>query len=231
MKEIDFLPDWYTSGKRRRVNYRTQYILLGLVIGGMVVWNFITGGIISKVTAEISKSEAEMVQAEKLSQEYDRLSNELMQLNDKAKVIKEIDSRINVSDVLGEMSYLVGEQIVLNEVEFEAEPFAERQMGKNRQGVAARKAFAALRGKGMLLLGNVRFKVLIKGIASQAGDVASLICRLEESPYFCQVIPSFSKNKEIKPSQNQKQSYEVSEFEIICYLANYKVDKNCAVGQ
>jgi len=26
MKEIDFLPKWYKSGRRRQISYRTQYV-------------------------------------------------------------------------------------------------------------------------------------------------------------------------------------------------------------
>jgi len=49
-----------------------------------------------------------------------------------------------------------------------------------------------------------------------------LICKLEDSPYFCQVIPSFSKNKKIKAEGSASgKELQVSEFKISCYLANY----------
>jgi len=45
---------------------------------------------------------------------------------------------------------------------------------------------------------------------------------LEDSPYFCQVIPSFSRNRRIRTERRViGEDYQVSEFEIICYLANY----------
>jgi hypothetical protein len=31
MKEIDFLPEWYKNGRRRRMRYRTQYAVLGCI--------------------------------------------------------------------------------------------------------------------------------------------------------------------------------------------------------
>ena len=85
------------------------------------------------------------------------------------------------------------------------------------------------------LPGDVRFKVEISGIAADAGDVAELICKLEDSPYFCQVYPSFSRNSRIKAgtvpwlgsdsSYTADDSYQISEFEIGCYLANYRQEQ------
>ncbi len=82
--------------------------------------------------------------------------------------------------------------------------------------------------------------MVIRGVAADASNVAALICRLEDSPYFCQVVPSFSRTAVINAagspsfrsrtkSPNTKGSVQetggkiqVSEFEISCYLANYR---------
>jgi len=50
-----------------------------------------------------------------------------------------------------------------------------------------------------------------------------LICKLDDSPYFCQVVPSFSRNKKMKVGTGLAgENFQVSEFEISCYLANYR---------
>ncbi len=79
----------------------------------------------------------------------------------------------------------------------------------------------------------MRFKVVIAGVAASAGRVATLICKLEDSPYFCLVYPLFSRSKKINPvgrkslsglkagSSFDREDYRASEFEISCYLANY----------
>jgi hypothetical protein len=97
--------------------------------------------------------------------------------------------------------------------------------------------------RGELPMGDVRFKVLISGVAADASDVAALICKLENSPYFCQVVLSFSRNTDIdvrksdtlrlqkdytqelsstrRDEHKTEGSVRVSNFEINCYLANY----------
>jgi len=64
---------------------------------------------------------------------------------------------------------------------------------------------------------------VISGVAADASNVAELLCRLEDSPYFQLVYPSFSRNRNIKTGTNLAgENYQASEFEISCYLANYR---------
>jgi len=106
---------------------------------------------------------------------------------------------------------------------------------------------ANLNKKENLPLGNVRFKVIIAGVAADASDVATLMCKLEDSPYFRQVVLSFSrgdteiaieskssfrtetdaedgtvKSKNRVREAGVRSKIPVNEFEINCYLANYR---------
>jgi len=186
----------------------------------MMVWSFVAGHSISKATAELAEEAARQAEVESASREFAAVKSEVTRLQEKVKSIEEIDSRIDVASVLAEVSFLIDEKIVLNKVEFGAERFAGKQEGRPGRGSAVRAARAEFGGKGAPLLGDVRFKVVIGGVAADAGNVAALICKLEDSPYFCQVYPSFSRNKKIKVRAGE--DLQVSEFEISCYLANYR---------
>ena len=221
MKEIDFLPQWYKSGRQRQISYRTQVLGLGGVLVVMIVWNFVTTHSISKARAEVEQSKPMQAEAESVSREFAGIKSEVTVLRQKVKSMEEIDSRIDVAGVLAEMSFLIDDNIVLGKVEFVAERFVSEQQGKasRRTAAAARVAGGNFVGKGTLPLGNARFKVVINGVATDAGDIAELICRLEESPYFCLVYPSFSRNRKMKAGDGK--NFQASEFEITCYLANY----------
>ena len=238
MKEIDFLPEWYKSGRRRQVSYRAQYIALGGVFVVMVVWNFISAHSISKARAQYAQMAARQVEAESLSVKFAELKSELSGLQEKVESIEEIDSKIDVASVLAEMSFLIDKRIVLNKVTFDAEKIEdERQAGPSpNAGAVVRAVQTRLNEKRKLPLGDVRFKVVIDGVAADASYVASLICKLEDSTYFCQVVPSFSRTAEINVTSNPSLrsrtknvnsgreaggKIQVSEFEISCYLANY----------
>ncbi|NQT03178.1 MAG: hypothetical protein HQ580_14215 [Planctomycetes bacterium] len=244
MKEIDFLPEWYKNGRRREVSYRTQYLALGGVFVVMVVWNFITVRSISKAKAQFAQMTTRKTQAEGLSIKLDELKSELRGLHKKAESVEEIDSKIDVADVLAELSFLFDKKIVLNKLEFIAEKFDNKRRTKLSPGggTVVRAVRATLNEMQGLPLGDVRFRVVIEGVAADASNVASLICSLEDSPYFCQVVPSFSRTAMINTADNpllrsrikspnvkgsiQKNGeniqIQVSEFEISSYLANYR---------
>lgn len=246
MKDIDFLPEWYKSGIRREVSYRTQYIALGGVFVVLAVWSFTTSHSISKAKAEFADMAARHSQAESVSKDLAALEDQLGNLRKRLESMEEVDSKIDVASVLAEISFLMNEEIVLDKVEFIAEKFPGQQ--KDNASPVAGAVVRAVRVKNrqqeQLPLGNVRFKVVISGVAANPSDVAALTCKLEESPYFFQVVPAFSRSKELPigtaPSSESttdagrrtstersrnaeaRKSLQVSEFEINCYLANYR---------
>jgi Tfp pilus assembly protein PilN len=249
MKEIDFLPEWYKNGRRRQVSYRTQYIALGGVFVIMIVWSFITTHSISQARAQVARMETNQAQIKKVSTELAGIEDEIRILRNNAESIEQIDSRIDVADVLGEMSYLIDDSIVLQKVELVAEKLTNELEAGNTQntGTVVRAVRAKSNNTKGLPLGKVRFKVVLSGIAADASDVAALMCKLEDSPYFCQVVLSYSrgdakimvqnmpslsrettdgekKDKDksgVKETRNRSE-IQVNEFEINCYLANYR---------
>jgi len=249
MKEIDFLPEWYKSGRRRQVSYRTQYIAIGGLFLVMVVWSFITTHSISKAKAQFAQMAAKQTQAEGVSVKLAELENEMRELRKNAESIDEIDSEIDVASVLAEMSFLIDERIVLKKMEFIAEKFVDEQETKTSPGVRAvvKAVRANSNNKKKLPLGNVRFKVVIAGVAADGSDVATLMCKLEDSPYFCQVVLSYSRgdaeigierassfrtetnvvegiveSRDLVREAGVRGKIQVNEFEINCYLANYR---------
>jgi len=246
MKEIDFLPEWYKSGRRRQLSYRTQYMALGGVLAVMIVWNFVATHSISKAKAQLVERATEQAQSERVSVRLCELRGELGGLQKRAEFIEQIDSKIDVASVLAEMSFLIDEKIVLSKVEFVAEKLVDKQDLKPSPHVGAvvRVVQAKLSQKRELPLGDVRFKVVIAGVAPNASDVMALICKLEESAYFCQVVLSFSRDAKVEVQRDLsarsrtglvegtagpdtshregEESLRVSEFEISCYLANYR---------
>ena len=221
MNEIDFLPKWYKNDRRQQISYRTQYIVLGTIFVAMLVCNLATTRSISKAAAEVAEAEPMAIAAKDVSREFARMKTEIAGLQQKAKYIEAIDSGIDVASVLAEISFLIDKKIALSKVEFVAEKLSGKQWVTPNNSSAVRIA-GSLAGRKDLPLGDVRFKAVLSGVASDSRNVAELICKLEDSPYFCQVIPSFSKNKKIKAQGSASgKELQVSEFEISCYLANY----------
>jgi Tfp pilus assembly protein PilN len=214
----------------------------------MMVWSIIATRSISNAQAQIDQMTIKQAEAKKVSSVYAGLENEIRELRKNAESIEDIDSKIDVASVLAEMSFLIDERIVLQKLEFIAEKFVNEQETKNYPGVGTvvRVVQNNMNNKKKLPLGHVRFKVVIAGVASDTNDVAALMCKLEDSPYFCQVVLSYSRgeeklgignvssqrvgtgiSKKIKEDRDLirgagvQGKIHLNEFEINCYLANY----------
>lgn len=241
MKDIDFLPEWYKSGRRRQISYRTQCYVLGGIFVIMIVWNFVTSYSMSQTIARVADMKTKQTQAENVTAKLIELKNEMKLYHKRKGLVEKVDSKINTASVLAEISYLVDERIVLSKIELVSEKFADVQSPLQANAVI-RAVKSNLNINQESPIGDVRFKVLLAGIAVDAGDVAGLICKLENSPYFSQVVLSFSKNTELNPKSNSSLRQETaltstnnigsesifegkiqaSKFEISCYLANYQ---------
>jgi Tfp pilus assembly protein PilN len=246
MKEIDFLPDWYKESRRRQLSLRRQYIALGVVFVMMIAWNMIATHMISKAAVELTQTEAERAKAEDMSLEFAKIKEQITELEKKAEFIEQVDSNINVANILAEMSYLIDEKIVLSKVQFIAEKFIDKEKNKSKTSAVRVVGQNSRQNRG-LPVGDVCFKIVVSGIASDASDVADLICSLEDSPYFMQVYPSYSRNIKVrttaspdgwtgagptpsgsgsdtdvseKTTAKAEINFQASEFEISCYLAN-----------
>jgi len=222
MKEIDFLPSWYKENMKRQVSRRTQCILLVAIFVLIMIWNFVTVSSVSTANAEVQSLEDRLQDAKKISEQYSGLQQEINQLKLKVNIVERIDSHIDIAATLAEISYLMSDRIVLDKITLKSEDLDD----KLSKGNAVRSASNPLKAKMEGTPVKSKFKIIISGVACDAINVAELIVKLENSPYFSQVIPSYSRNKQITDkAANAAKQYQVSEFEISCYLANYE-EKN-----
>ncbi len=225
MKEIDLLPQWYKSNKARQRTLRSQYLVLGGVVVVLFVWNHFLAGSVSVAKAELDGFENEIMLAEAVIEKAELIESQINEMQEKAAILAEVDPHIDVDNVLSEIAYIVSSEIVLSEVTFSAERFDDSVKKQKRTGgirIAGKKSKA----NSKLPLGDVRFKGLIKGIATETGEVGKFVRVLEDSDYFHSVSLSFSRNKTIRIGTDDDEfDKQVSEFEISCYLANYELSQ------
>lgn len=215
MKEIDFLPEWYRSGARRLSNYHTVYVATMGLFALMVALSFLTGRSLNTARAELEKIRELRRETSDSVHKYSQVSAAIEKLKRRRGILAQVDSHLLVSCVLGELGFLIDKSIVLNDLSIQAEPFDNNDANKSGKSSQVSKARTG-RGREALLVGAVRYTVLLAGTAHDAGDVARLVQKLEESQYFCEVVPGVSRNKEEKPA---------TDFRISCCIANFESQK------
>ena len=123
---------------------------------------------------------------------------------------------------------------MLQKVELLAEPFPTAKAEDQKRGAAPRSAGKKETPAKKVPSRNTRFLMPLSGVAASPADAVNLARRLEESSYFQRVQPSYSNAKlpiaakspggaadRGGPAKPQD-SLDVTEFEMACYVANYK---------
>jgi len=236
VKEIDFLPEWHKEGRRRRLHMRRQYAALMVLFLVLVTYNAIATHRISRANADLARLEDRRFWAEGMLREYGAVTEQLEARRAKVASVEQVDARIDVAAVLAEISYIISDRVLLSRLEFISEPLAAQEKTPERDAAAVRSASASRAPAKAASLGKVRFRVALAGIAADSAEVAALVHRLDDSPYFRQVHPLYRDNtiqigaavsaashaNESEPQRTDARSVNVTEFEITCYLANYE---------
>ncbi|MDD5459703.1 MAG: hypothetical protein PHF37_09965 [Phycisphaerae bacterium] len=225
MKEINLIPKWYQENKKHRSRCYIKYIAFAAVfVLAAIIWIsaevYVTSG-----KNRLARLEKENAGYEEISNKYEMTAAKLNEIKKKAAIMNKINSQMDITSMLGEISFLLEDALIIKKVEVTAEPFAENaKAAGNSSGLRVTRQHE---NSSKTYEGNVKFKISLNGIASEAGKVADLICKLEDSPYFFKVVPSFSQNKTVSSGQGQP-AYYATEFEISCYLANFSESTSVA---
>ncbi|MBW8002114.1 MAG: hypothetical protein FVQ80_08820 [Planctomycetes bacterium] len=235
MKEIDFIPEWYRNKRYKQRVYFRRYVVLGGLFAVMMTWNFVTAFSISRAKAGIAKAEKQYEQIGSHANQFAVIKNQISSSRKKAAILDMVSPGIDVASILAELSYLIKDEILVSNIDLTAERFTIDQINPRAKGLNLRVANSQMLNSSILAVGDIRFKFVLKGLAADATDVAELIVDMEQSPYFSQVIPAYSRNRKIKAkgkfrrwlltinndAAQSDNGYGVSEFELNCYIANY----------
>ncbi|OHB66397.1 MAG: hypothetical protein A2Y76_02380 [Planctomycetes bacterium RBG_13_60_9] len=226
MKELDFLPQWYKDDQRRQSHVRRQYIALAFIFLAMMAFNLTATHRANRAAATVADFENQRLRAETVVYEFNVLAKQLNELRAKADLMERIDPRVDIAAILAEMGQIVGESIVLRRAEIHTEPFAPAAEKERKKGSAIRPASRTASTEKATPLGAVKFKIVIAGVAARPEDATDLVCQLEASSYFQRVHLSFYGSAKIqvgaRSAASPQDTLEVTEFEITCYVANYK---------
>jgi len=209
MREIDFLPEWYKTGKRRRGSYRRQYIVIIGLFVTMIAWSFAASYTISTVEGHVAIMQKSLDAHQNIEVKFDKYNQAFSLLQERGEKLDRLDPSVEVASIFAELSYIATDNIMLTEFEIRSEIF------KGASG----KASARSRGKGKNKMAmpdpNTRYKIHVTGIAATAADVTDFISQMEKSPYFCLVIPGLL--------QHMTDSV-ATQFQISCYVDNYVME-------
>lgn len=217
MKEIDFIPEWYKANQKRRQRYHRQYLLLALLFAIMMGWSFVVGRHVECVRADVRDIQEVFEKGKIKVDEGKLLEADIAVLKAKARVLEMTTPRTDVSAMIGELSYLIRDNIILSRLSIKNEAIegTEKRTSPSAGASVQIGSSGAKKTGADDFLTQTRTRITLTGIAARPADAAILISQLEQSDYFEQETLVYSKPKKIK-------EHDVTEFEIYCFVADFK---------
>ena len=217
MKEIDFIPQWYKADRERKRRYIRQYALMAALFALMVGWGFMINGHIAHVSAEVEEIQTAFEKGRLRGQQATILEGRIAEMRQKTTLLDKIASRTKMTAILGELSYLMGENVILSKLSLQNELIQNPEKKGAFASAAVVRASGLQKGDQDVVIPASPFhrKVVLTGIAARPADAASLIARLEQTDYFDHVFLVYSKPKKVNDR-------DVTEFEVRCFVADYQ---------
>ncbi|MBN1126215.1 MAG: hypothetical protein JXA82_14510 [Sedimentisphaerales bacterium] len=211
MKEVDFIPEWYKSGRRRKMNYRRQYVILGCLFGAMIVGSLALGLSVSKGEEFVERTETVQGTYETIQNRFQKTHARFQNLTHKRQLLNTLDPQLQYGAVVSEITHLVPSNIMLKRLTIQAEQTTGQAQTKTKVVLSPTQKEEPT----VLSETGQRFKLVMSGLSMDTSQVTRLIGNLKDSFYFHQINPGYMRNKAIK-------GHDYIEFEVICYLANIR---------
>lgn len=220
MTEIDFIPSRYHRDRQRRIWFRQRYATIVLALAVWSVGTMLAGRFIARAHGQLAALQDSYEKGLRKVDLANQMEVRLMELTQKTQMLERLCPRTNVSAVLAELTARVGERVLLSNLQIAQMPVEPETSDAGGASGSAVRLGGTAGGKPASALPQEAMcsSVVLTGIAANAGDVANLIARLEESDYFSRVSPRFSRNKEMEEEN-------VTEFEVECIVSDFIIDR------
>ncbi|MHC4950765.1 MAG: PilN domain-containing protein, partial [Planctomycetota bacterium] len=213
-----FIPEWYKADRVRKRRYAHQYTTIAVIFAIMMVWSFVVGHHVKRASAEVEDIQTAVVKGKERVQQTLNLQSEIAAMEQKTMLLDKITPRTKMTAILGELSYLAQENIILSKLLLTNEPIEALKEKSSVPGAVVQIGDLKQQQNPVIPSAPSRLKVTLTGIAATPADAAALIARLEQAEYFQQVGLVFSRPKKIT-------DMDVTEFEIRVFVADYHIQK------
>ncbi len=207
MTEIDFIPQWYKADRKRQQWYQRQYLMLILAAGLLCLWCLAAGHSAARASAAVNAAQADFEKGIRTYKQFRQLEDRCAQLKVKSQLLHTITPHSRYSAALAELACCIGPDVVVSNLVLQRQPLEKGVAELNGKTKVSVQVKPADRNAPLPLAGVGVTQVDLSGIALSGKEVAGLIEALEQSAYFGNVAPVFSKNKQIGNAM-------VTEFEI-----------------
>ncbi len=206
--KIDFLPERLKAKRSLRRRIIRQVYLLVLVAIGLVVWGYLSRERVADARGELALLRERSAGFDRLLVDKARLQKEQTELLIKERISKQLGSRIDVLDVLGELERILPPRVSLLSLNLDG---VQVQLHAGRPGRFGGLARTLSGERGAASATVNRLQLVIRGIAPNDVDIAIFIGHLSASRIFEDVRMGYCKNLVVEDRRAR-------EFQASCHV-------------
>jgi len=203
MNQIDFLPKRIRHQRSVYRQLRRQGLTVVLVAAALVLLGYFNEVRIANAQADLTAHRNRLDQLAVELKMLPELSEQLADGQIKRRISRELGSRLTINALLAELGRLLPPAACLTGIEcstIDAIPDTNPRRGRNRDKQQTDDPVATQR----------RVRLVVKGIAPTAVDVADFIGKLSASPLFTDVKMGYAKTLVLENQNRKARSFQVT---------------------
>jgi len=209
MRELEFLPQWYTQWRRRK---RMLVLQIGIVCAlslGLGLWAFLADRNRCSAEEALLAVAGQCQQTNAQLQQMDRLESLGKQWRQQVEVLNRLGLHIESSRLIGKLAAVVPSTVSLLSLDIEIEEFPLP---------LSAVAKAAMKESGKESPMDRRLRVKLVGVAPTDVELATFLIELNKVPFFERVAPTYARDR-------RESGHVLREFEL-----GFSVNLNVAAG-
>lgn len=209
MREMEFLPGWYSQLEKRRRLLRLQVCLTLVLIAGLALWMVLADRNKRASAATLDTITGQLVQTDAQLAQMARMEAARRQCRQKADVLARLGNHVDSARIMGKLAEVIPANVSLSSVNLDVE---ETQVMMTPAQRAAQKDPNAVQ-----LDRKLRARIL--GIAPTDVELATFLTELNRVPFLDDVTVNFARDR-------REAGHVLREFELV-----FSINLNAASGR
>lgn len=208
MRELEFLPQWYSRLERRRGVLWLQAWLTLALFAGLGLWVFLAERNVRSTAYALRLLDGQLKQTDNQVRQMDLMQATQRQCRQKADVLAKLGTHVDSARILGRLGELMPANVSLVQLSFELDETPAALPGAAR---------AALKDRNSAPLDR-RLRARVQGVAPTDVELATLLTELNKVPFLDNVTATYSRDK-------RQLGHVLREFELV-----FTINLNAVLG-
>jgi Tfp pilus assembly protein PilN len=186
MRELEFLPDWYPSLRKRKRTVGVQAYATVILISGLCLWGWLSGRNMRSASASLHALQDQLSQTDNELARLAEANEQKKELESKNQIIRSLGNHVETTRVMAAVEAAMPEEMALLDVTTEV-----KEAAKAMSGLAA--AASVLKSGRPAV--DRRMEITVRGVGPTDATLAKFMLNIGKSDLFDRVNLSLASER------------------------------------